>query len=119
VATVLGIPLDEGLRLVGKKGCTSARDLRVGLAKKGVVLGDRHREQTSHPYHIVRVHWGKKPEPPRKSKVTHWVVHVSLPDGSWWVWDPTFGRLTELIEGSYITSWYPLVGFRDVDPTTA
>jgi len=40
---VLRTRLEEGIKLVGKKGATSAKDLREGLAKRGMRMGkNRH-----------------------------------------------------------------------------
>ena len=80
VAVVTGKPLDEVIRVVGKKGCTKTKDIVKGLRTLGFhCAGKCQRMKESPPLAIAQVH------SPKRSG-WHWVVI----DGDK-IWDGHFG----------------------------
>lgn len=99
VTNIAYISLDEAVELVGKKGLTNTKDIRLALSKKGIHLDVRvpyKRMVYGVPY-IARVRW--------PNTKTHW-VYIDT-EGN--VLDPAFGLNPQdniWPEGTRITSLY-------------
>jgi hypothetical protein len=68
IAVIAGISLDEAIKVVGKKGCTTTKDLVKALRKLGFQCPDRCRKMPRPPLAIAQLR-----TPERKSG-WHWVV---------------------------------------------
>lgn len=112
VATLLDLDLDEAVDLVGKSGCTNARDIREALAKRGIVVGARLHPKCQEPetLYLARVRWPKTAGDTRKTPRTHWVL-IDL-DRDATVFDPGWGFNPQHCGGwpigSRVTSIYPI-----------
>lgn len=99
IAVIASISVDEAIEVVGKKGCTTTKDLATGLRKLGYKCGNRCKPFKKLPFPKLAIAQLKSPT--RKSG-WHWIVinngHIydgihGTPDGkvSW-------------VDGSKITS---------------
>jgi len=106
IAMLLHLSVDDAAELVGTRGVTSTRHLRLALEAHGWSLGDRINAKKVDPepgkVYLARVHWKKG------GKRTHWVIV----NAHGIVVDPAAGRDPEWTRNgvSYITSLYE-VGF--------
>ena len=94
VAMILGVPLEEGVELVGHRGGTSLRELEIALGKRGVRLWDRvpgPPPTNGQGLHLCRARW------PRGGG--HWIV---LEGGRWL--DPA-GTYRWPPGGRIVSSW--------------
>ena len=106
VGMLLHLKREEACELVGKKGCTSSRDLRAALESKGWTLGPRINAKKVEPEHgkvyIAIVHWAKD------INRTHWVIVNSHGQ----IIDPAGGdaAVKAWPKTAYLTSLYEVGG---------
>ena len=101
VAVVAGISLEESIKVVGKKGSTTTKDLAKALRKLGYSCPNRCKKTNPPPELAI----AQLKRPSRKSG-WHWVVV----DGDR-IWDGTNGNSlgqVSWLKGEKITSYLPI-----------
>lgn len=74
VAVIAGIPLDESIKLIGKKGCTATKDLVKALRSLGFQCPDRCKQMPRPPLGIAQLHYPSRKRNRTWSANWHWVV---------------------------------------------
>ena len=104
VSVVADIPLENAIKLIGKKGCTKTKDLVMALRQLGFKCPDRCRKMPMPKLAIAQVHFPSNTDYGWKRK-WHWVVV----DGNK-IYDGMYGKSDGTVNwhGGKTTSYLPI-----------